>query len=147
MQIPNALQIENGDIVRINPNRKPEIIDKAPSGKMYLDGNVGVTSDSQSIKERKNLSMNGYLEITLIVSNNGKIKKPVISFKGLPESETQENFIFDMEDEINNICRTFSIQNKNQEKNLIETLKQNCRKIVKEKTGKKPFTNINIARI
>ena len=147
MQIPNALQIENGDIVRINPNRKPEIIDKAPSGKMYLDGNVGVTSDSQSIKERKNLSMNGYLEITLIVSNNGKIKKPVISFKGLPESEAQENFIFDMEDEINNICRTFSIQNKNQEKNLIETLKQNCRKIVKEKTGKKPFTNINIARI
>ena len=147
MQIPNALQIENGDIVRINPNRKPEIIDKAPSGKMYLDGNVGVTSDSQSIKERKNLSMNGYLEITLIVSNNGKIKKPVISFKGLPESETQENFIFDMEDEINNICRTFSIQNKNQEKNLIETLKHNCRKIVKEKTGKKPFTNINIARI
>ena len=26
MQIPNALQIENGDIIRINPNRKPEII-------------------------------------------------------------------------------------------------------------------------
>ena len=147
MQIPNALQIENGDIIRINPNRKPEIIDKAPSGKMYLDGSVGVASDSQSIKERKNLSMNGYLEITLIVSNNGRIKKPVISFKGLPKSETQESFIFDMEDEINNICRTFSIQNKNQEKNLIEILKQNCRKIVKEKTGKKPFTNINIARI
>ena len=42
---------------------------------------------------------------------------------------------------------TFSINNKNQEKNLIETLKQNCRKIIKDRTGKKPFTNINIARI
>ena len=52
-----------------------------------------------------------------------------------------------MEDEISNVCRTFSIQNKNQEKNLIDTLKQNCRKIMKDKTGKKPFTNINIARI
>ena len=52
-----------------------------------------------------------------------------------------------MEDEISSVCRTFSLQSKNQEKNLIDTLKQNCRKIVKEKTGKKPFTNINIARI
>ena len=56
-------------------------------------------------------------------------------------------FIFDMEDEIMNICRTFSMDSKKQQQNLIETLKQNCRKIVREKTGKKPFTNINIARI
>ena len=40
-----------------------------------------------------------------------------------------------------------SIDSKNQEKNLIEMIKQNCRKIFKEKTGKRPFTNINIARI
>ena len=73
--------------------------------------------------------------------------KPIISFKGIPENAENENFIFDMEDEIFNICRTFSLESKNQEKNLIETIKQNCRKIIKEKTGKKPFTNINIARI
>mgnify|MGYP001395774617 CR=1 FL=1 len=146
MQIPQALLIENGDIIKLNSG-KPKIIDKAPSGRMYLDGTIGVSADSQSIKERKNLSLNGYLEVTLIVTNNGKIKKPVISFKGIPEDEVNETFIFDMEDEISSICRTFSLQSKNQEKNLIETLKQNCRKIIKEKTGKKPFTNINIARI
>ena len=147
MQIPVTLQVENGDIVKINSNKAPEIIDKAPSGRMYLDGNIGVSADSPSIKERKNISNNGYLEVTLIVANNGKIKKPVISFKGIPQSEIEDNFLFEMEDEIFNICRTFSIDNKNQEKNLIETLKQSCRRIIKEKTGKKPFTNINIARI
>ena len=147
MQVPKTLLIENGDIIKILPGNKPEIIDKAPSGKVYLDGNLGVDSDSQSIKERRNISINGYLEITLIVSNNGKIKKPIISFKGIPENAENENFIFDMEDEIFSICRTFSLESKNQEKNLIETIKQNCRKIIKEKTGKKPFTNINIARI
>ena len=147
MQVPKTLLIENGDIIKILPGNKPEIIDKAPSGKVYLDGNLGVDSNSQSIKERRNISINGYLEITLIVSNNGKIKKPIISFKGIPENAEKENFIFDMEDEIFSICRTFSLESKNQEKNLIETIKQNCRKIIKEKTGKKPFTNINIARI
>ena len=147
MQVPKALLIENGDIIKILPNENPAIIDKAPSGRVYLDGSVNVESDSQSIKDRKNLSLNGYLEITLIVTNNGKIKKPIISFKGIPENNEHEPFIFDIEDEIFNICRTFSLDSKNQQNNLIETIKQNCRRIVREKTGKKPFTNINIARI
>ena len=147
MQIQRTLLIENGDVIKLLPGKEPKVIDKAPTGRLYLDGNLGVEADSQSIKERKNISINGYLEITLVVTNNGKIKKPIISLKGVPENNEIENSIFDMEDEIFNICRTFSVESKNQEKNLIETIKQNCRRIVKDKTGKKPFTNINIARI
>ena len=147
MQVPFSLQIENGDIIKINPKKNAEVIDKAPSGKMFLDGNIAVSSDSLSIKERKNLSVNGYLEITLIITNNGKIKRPVISFKGIPKNDKSENVVFEIEDMIANTCRTFSIESKNQEKNLIETIKQSSRKIFKEKTGKRPFTNINIARI
>jgi len=136
MQIPKTLLIENGDIIKLLPGDAPQIIDKAPSGRVYLDGSVNVETDSQSIKDRKNFSINGYLEITLLVSNNGKIKKPIISFRGIPENQNNEPFIFDMEDEIFNICRTFSLESKNQQKNLIETIKQNCRRIVREKTGK-----------
>ena len=147
MQVPKTLLIENGDIIKLLPGDAPHIIDKAPSGRVYLDGSISVETDSQSIKDRKNLSINGYLEITLLVSNNGKIKKPIISFRGIPENQNNEPFIFDMEDEIFNICRTFSLESRNQQKNLIETIKQNCKRIVREKTGKKPFTNINIARI
>ena len=147
MQVPKTLLIENGDIIKLLPGEAPKVIDKAPSGRVYLDGSINVETDAQSIKDRKNLSINGYLEITLLVSNNGKIKKPIISFRGIPEKENSDHFIFDMEDEIFNICRTFSLDNKKQQKNLIDTIKQNCRRIIREKTGKKPFTNINIARI
>ncbi len=147
MQIPHALRIEDGDVVRIFPGKNPKIIDKAPSGKMYLDGNIAVGEDSQSIKERKNLSLNGYLEITLILNNSGKLNKPIISYRGIPENNFDEKIIFEMEDNIFTTCRSFSMKNKNQEKNLIETIKQNCRRLIKEKTGKKPFTNINIARL
>ena len=147
MQVPHSIQIENGDILRIYPGNKPEIIDKAPTGRMYLDGFIGVREDTNAIKERRNLAANGYLEITLVVSNNGKIKKPIVSFKGIPEDEMSDTLIFDIEDEIINICRTFSLQSKKQESNLMETLKQTCRKIVRDRTGKKPYTTINIARI
>ena len=147
MQIPFNLKIENGNIIKITKNQKPEIIDQAPTGKIYLDGNIAVSLDSSSIKERKNISINGILEITLIIANNGKVKKPVISFRGIPEEEVSETFKFDLEDEITKTCKSFAVNNFKQEKNLIDTIKQNCRKIVKEKTGKRPFTNVNIARV
>jgi len=57
------------------------------------------------------------------------------------------NFIFDLEDKIQEICKTFSLKNYHQDQNLIEALKTNCRKTVKEKTGKRPYTNVNLVRI
>ena len=147
MKVPHSLQIENGDIISIYPGKNPEIIDKAPSGRMYLDGSVSVRDVSNSVKERRNLAINGYLDITLPISENGKIRKPVISYKGLPLDDLDETFVFDMEDEIALICKTFSLQNKKQEYNLIEALKQSCKRLVREKTGKKPYTRINLARI
>ena len=56
----------------------------------------------------------------------------MVSFKGIPEDDMSDNLVFDIEDEVVSICRTFSLQSKKQETNLIETLKQTCRKIVRE---------------
>ena len=146
-QVPYPIQVENGDIVRLYPGKKPEIYDKAPSGRLYVDGKVSVGDDSQSIKDRKNLSVNGYLEVTILINKKGNIhNQPIISFRGLPINES-EDFFYQLEDEIQNITRTFSINNKRQEHNLIEALQIGCRKITKENTGKKPYTNINLVRL
>ena len=146
-QIPYPIKVENGDIVKIYPGKKPEIYDKAPSGRLYVDGSVSVEEDSKSIKERKNISSNGYMEVTILVSPKGNIhKKPIISFKGLPVIK-EEEFIYGLEEEIEKTSKTFSLNNKKQEQNLIDALKISCRKYSKEKTGKKPFTNINIVQI
>ena len=148
MQVPYPVQIENGDIVQIYPGEEPHIVDKAPVGRMYVDGNISISEDSQSLKERKNLANNGYLEVTIIINDKGKvIKKPIFSFKGLPIESQNEDFIFDLEDEVKKTSRTFSLNNSKQENILIEELKKNCRKLVKEKTGKKPYTNINLVRV
>ena len=148
MQVPYSLQVENGDIIKLIPSKNAKIVDKAPSGKMYLDGEVSVNSESRSIKERRNLASNGYLEVTIIISDSGKLTKPIISFKGIPNKEEDvDDIIFDMEGEIHKVCKSFSLENKKHEKNLIESIKNNCRRLIKDKTGKKPYTNINIARL
>ena len=148
MQVPYPVKVENGDIVQLYPGEKPKVIDKAPSGRIYVDGNISVGEESQSIKDRRNLSYNGFLEITIIVNDIGLIvKKPIISLRGIPNNEENSNLIFDLEDKIQDICKTFSLKNSNQEQSLIEALKTKCRKTVKEKTGKRPYTNVNLVRI
>jgi len=148
MQVPYPVQVENGDIVQLFPGEKPKVTDKAPVGKIYVDGNISVGEESQSIKDRKNLSYNGFLEITIIVNNTGAmVKKPIISFRGIPSNGEKSNFIFDLEDKIQNICKTYSLNNFKHDHNLIEELRINCRKTVKEKTGKRPYTNVNLIRI
>ncbi len=147
MQVKYPVQVENGDIVKLYPGEKPEIYDKAPSGRVYLDGNVPVEEDSRSIKERRNISSNGFLEATIMITPKGKIhNKPLVTFRGLPVYENDE-FIYGLEEEIERTVKTFSLNNTKQQDNLIDALKITCRKFSKEKTGKKPLTNINLVRI
>ncbi len=147
MLVPFPIQVENGDIVKLSPGDSPEVYDKAPSGRLYLDGNVSVDEDSQSIKDRKNLSNNGYIEVTIMVTPKGNVhQRPILTFKGLPIIQVDE-FMHGLEDQIENTTKTYSLNSKKQESNLIDALKIVCRKYSKEKTGKKPFTNINLVRI
>ena len=147
MQVPHPVLVENGDIVKIFPGDKPEVYDKAPVGRLYLDGNISVHEDSQSIKDRKNLSSNGYLEVTLLITSKGNIHdNPILSFRGLPIYEEDE-FTYGLENVIEKITKSFKIGSRKQEHNLIDALKIACRKFTKEKTGKKPYTNINLVNI
>ena len=147
MQVPYPVLVENGDIVKISPGDKPAVYDKAPSGRLYLDGNISVEEDSRSIKDRKNLSANGYLEVTILITPKGNIhNNPILTFKGLPINEEDE-FIYGLEEEIEKTSKSFKLGNKQQEHNLIDALKTACRKFTKEKTGKRPFTNINLVRV
>ena len=147
MQVPYPIKVQNGDIVRLFPGDKPEVYDKAPNGRIYVDGSIAVEEDAQSIKERRNISANGFIEATILITPKGNIHdKPILTFRGLPIYE-KEDFLYGLEEVIEKTLRTFSFNNKKQEENLIEALKATCRKFTKEKTGKKPITNINLVRI
>tara|TARA_B100000700_G_scaffold303952_1_gene376082 strand:- start:318 stop:1976 length:1659 start_codon:yes stop_codon:yes gene_type:complete len=147
MQVPFPVKVQNGDIVKLYPGDKPEVYDKAPSGRLYVDGNISVEEDAQSIKERKNISNNGFMDVTIIINQKGNIQnKPILNFKGLPILQKDE-FLYGLEEEIENTTKTFSLNNKKQEVNIIDAIKTTCRKYSKEKTGKRPIMNINLVRL
>ncbi len=147
MQVPYTVRVENGDIVKLSPGSKPEVFDKAPSGRLYVDGNVPVEEDSRSIKERRNISANGILDITILVTPKGNIhNKPILNYSGLPINNDQD-YQYELENVIEKTTRTFSLNNQNQKENIIDAIKISCRKITKEITGKKPVTHIKLVRI
>ena len=139
--------INNGEIVRLSPG-EPQVVDKVTWGRIYLDGKVLITNDSQILKERRNMAANGYMEITILIKN-GQIKNnPIITLKGIPLLEEDAAEIeYDLEDIVMDTCKTFNLNNSKQETNIIDTLKGNCRKLISEKSGKKPLVNINLIRL
>tara|TARA_B100001996_G_scaffold378925_1_gene363837 strand:- start:24 stop:1682 length:1659 start_codon:yes stop_codon:yes gene_type:complete len=147
MQVPYPVEVENGDIVKLFPGSKPEVYDKAPSGRLYVDGNIAVEEDSRSIKERRNISANGVLDVTILVTPKGNIhNKPIFNYSGLPINN-DEDYKYELENIIEKTTRSFSLNNQNQKDNIIDAIKISCRKITKEKTGKKPLTSIKLIRI
>ena len=146
MEVKYPIKVENGDIVRLYPG-SPEVYDKAPYGRVFLDGSVPVEEDAKSIKERKNLSSNGYLEVTLAINSKGNINdRLILNFMGIPIYDT-DDFKFEIREKIDDVSKTFSLLNKKQEDNFKEAIKLICRKYIKEKTGKRPLININLLRV
>ena len=86
------------------------------------------------------------LEKTFLLPDNGFIEDGDASI-ALVELDQLRVKLKTLEGEIEKTTRSFKISSKQQEHNLIDALKIACRKFTKEKTGKKPFTNINLVRI
>ncbi len=147
-QVKNPTVIENGDVLSLFP-RKPEIIDKVNSGKLLVDGNKLIDEESIFLKERKNISHNGFLDVSLLISKKGVLdRSPIVNLKGLPFVDNELNEIrYEIEDRIFDICKSFSLNNKKQEVNLIDNLKNSLRKIIYNRISKRPYTNINLIRL
>jgi ribonuclease J len=148
MGVEFPTQVENGDVLRLYPN-EPKVIDKVTWGRVYLDGKVLIHQDSYVLKERRNMASNGYMEISVLINKNGKIhNSPIITLQGIPlEDADMDEIEYDIEDTVLKTCKAFSLNNAKQEKNLIETLRINSRKVITDKSGKKPLVNVNLIRL
>ena len=145
--IKHPMLIGNGDIVQLSPG-SPHIFDQCPSGRLYLDGNRLVSSESFHISERRKISYSGVLFITCLVNKKFVLKEePSLFSKGVfGNNMDEEDIIYQLEEEI---YRFFDDQNnfKKKDKKINQKLETLSRNFIYKHTGKKPLTNINIIHI
>jgi ribonuclease J len=84
LQVPQQIAPRNGDMVRLAPGRA-EIVDEAPSGRLYLDGGVLTPENSDPLRERRHIANNGVLMVSLVLDSRGRLTGDIdVRSLGLP---------------------------------------------------------------
>jgi len=87
MQVAETVAPRNGDMVRLAPGRA-EIIDEAPSGRLYVDGGMLTTEDGEALRERRHMAHSGVLSVCVVLDGHGRIASgPQVRGVGLPSEE------------------------------------------------------------
>ncbi len=83
--IKASVSARNGSIVKLAPGQ-PQIIDEAPSGRIYRDGHLFLGADASAITERRKLSYVGIIVVSLLMTEHGEFyTEPSIILDGVPE--------------------------------------------------------------
>lgn len=85
LQVPEALAVKNGDMIRLAPG-PAAVIDEVPSGRLLVDGDAIIAADSETIRDRIRLGEHGYVMVSIAIDAKGRIKAgPDVRARGLSE--------------------------------------------------------------
>ena len=141
LQVPEALSPHNGAIVAISADGA-RIVDEAPSGRVYLDGNFLIGADSETMRERRKLAFSGVIAVALSVDQNGEIVAgPDVRGIGLPEDVdlSVEAFLDQLADAAEKAVGQLGRRERRDEEALEEAVRRGVRREANRIWGKKPI--------
>ena len=138
LQVPEAVVIENGQMLRLAPGRA-EIVDEVPSGRMFLDGRVLVEEGEGFARARRAMGFAGMIAITLVLDQKGRVAaEPAIVLEGLPAAVHEAIRIAAGE-----TVRRYNPKRADEEA-LREQVRRAARRAAQDAWGKKPITRVEI---
>jgi ribonuclease J len=140
--IPNALVQVNGDVIRLAPG-EPKKIGEERVGRLVLDGDVILPSDGATINERRRLSFQGVIAVSLVVKANGTLAAhPIVRAIGVPVEEDRDDFLRDAA-----VTAAKAVEPKRDEDSLRENVRLAVRRCATLWTGKKPTVEVLVTRL
>ena len=83
--------IEDGDMLRLSPGNRAEVVDSAPVGRLALDGNRLVPLNGGVLKARRQMLFNGVVLGSAVMDGAGRlVGLPQVSAPGLFEADDPE---------------------------------------------------------
>lgn len=146
--IPQVARVRNGDILRLAPGRA-EVIDNAPSGRIYKDGKLIGDFDEVGIGERRKLSFAGHVGLALTMDSKFNIAgDPDLESYGLPEvdakGEDMDDLLFDAA--ISAFDSIPRVRRKDAEL-VREAMRRAVRSAAEAAWGKKPIVTVFVTQI
>jgi ribonuclease J len=150
LQVPQSFVTPNGSILRLAPG-PAEIIDHAPSGRLYLDGNLLIPSTDGTVQTRKKLAFAGHVVAVVVFDKKGRLATdPRIVGYGLPrgaEGDIDEEIKGDLEDALFDAMEGLARPQAQDDEAVEERARRALRAALKESWGKRPVISVEIIRL
>jgi ribonuclease J len=146
--IEHCLRVRNGDMAVLFP--KPDVsVAEAPSGRLYLDGEILCQPDESGVRERRRLSYGGVVSISLCVNSKGQVTSgPQLDLVGLPEIVDEDgDFVEVVEDAIKATLKSMPPKKRADLVVITEAIRRSVRSEVNQVWGKKPHVKVFAHRV
>jgi ribonuclease J len=146
--IPSVAEVRNGGILRLAPG-PVEIIEEAPFGRIFKDGNLIGDFDELGVGDRRKLSFAGHVSVNIILdSRYDFVSDPDLSAFGLPaadnDGEDMEDILYDaVLGAVESIPRV-----KRKDLDMVkEAARRAVRSAANNAWGKKPIVTVFVTRV
>jgi ribonuclease J len=141
MGVPQVVNVENGQMLRLAPGRA-KVIDETPCGRIHLDGDVLVAEGLGLARARRSLSFAGMIAITLVLDEKGRLAgDPAIILEGIPEPVHEA-----VREAVEGALKRYNSR-KDSERELREKVRRAARGAAEDAWGKKPVTRVEVVLV
>jgi ribonuclease J len=148
LQIPEAIAPRNGDMVRLAPGRA-EIIDEAPSGRLFVDGGVLTPENSEPLRERRHAAHNGVLMVSAVLDRKGRLSDLQLRSIGLAgDAEFPvEEALEELADEAESAIKALDVQRRQDDGEVEAAVARTLKKASQRIWERRPVVETVVVRI
>jgi ribonuclease J len=141
--VNQTFTIVDGDMLKLWPD-PAGVIDEAPVGRLYRDGNLIVPDAEGPVKARRKLSFVGVAVVSLVLSRRGEVLgEPGLVLEGVPaadsDGESMREIVFDA---IDGTLRSIPPKRRSDTSMVQEAVQRAVRSAINEAWGKKPVVKV-----
>ena len=138
--------VRNGTMVKLLPG-EPEIIDEAPVGRIYRDGDILIPGDEESIRERRKLSFVGSVTVSIVMTKSGELAAdPRVALAGVPQLDAYgESFREIAERAAIGAIESIPRARRKSQELVSEAVRKSVRAAINAAWGKKPICSVLVS--
>lgn len=148
LQVPESITPDNGDVIRLAPG-PVEVIDQVPAGRLHVDGDVVTSDKAGGMWERRKMSANGHLGVSLVVAGGRLEDGPVVVARGLsePDGRPADESLDPIDEAAVAALDGMKRSELEDDERLEKILSRAVRRAAEQQFGKRPLVDITIHRI
>jgi len=146
-QVPQALMVENGDMVGF-VGEHAEIVDAVPVGRLASDGKNLIKLDGDMLRERRRAGNEGTVVATVVIGRDRRLAAlPEVSMIGLAEGEAASGARRLLDEAIVRSLDGVPAAARGDDTEVREAVRRAVRRVVKERFGKRSLIEVQLVRL